>query len=84
MDANTTQYVGIGVGLLFGAAQKYLMPKVPNWLIPVVNPLLGALVGHFVPSLGLSAASGGVIGLASVGGHQAIKQPIQRATGRTL
>jgi len=79
MDA---QYISIAVGMAFGAIQKYLLPKLPNWLIPVVNTGLGAVAGHYIPGLGIGA--GAVAGLASVGGHQLVKQPLQAATGRTL
>lgn len=77
MDS-TSQYIAIAAGMAFGAFQKHLLPKFPSWLIPVVNTTVGALVGHFT---GFGAAEGSIIGLASVGGHQLVKQPLRKATG---
>ena len=77
-----TQIVGVAVGFGFGLIQKYAFKFLPNWLIPILNPVLGAVVGHYVPGLGLTG--GAVTGLAATGAHQLVKQPIQKATGRTL
>jgi hypothetical protein len=71
MDEQTTQLVAIGVGLLGGFIQKKV-PFIPNWLIPVINPAIGAAVGHFIPGLGMVA--GGIAGSAAVGVHQVKSQ----------
>ena len=82
MDQQTTQYVGVAVGLALGAVQKHLLPKLPNWCIPIVNTTLGVVAGHFIPELGIGG--GALAGAASVGTHQMLKQPAERIAGRKL
>lgn len=62
-----TQLIAVGVGMLAGFLQKKA-PFIPNWLIPAINPILGAVAGHFVPGLGV--AGGVIAGSAAVGAHQ--------------
>lgn len=70
-----TQLIAVLGGLATGFIQKKA-PFIPNWLIPVINPAIGAAVGHFVPGLGMVA--GGVAGLAAVGAHQVKSQAAQQ------
>jgi len=67
----------MGTGLI----QKHVLRKLPNRAIPYVQVGLGILGGQF---LGIPANQAALVGLASIGAHQAIKIPVKAATGKSL
>ncbi|MGI6162223.1 MAG: phage holin family protein [Christensenellales bacterium] len=55
------------------------IPRVPNWIIPIIAVSVGAVLGVFV--IGNDAHSiimGGLAGWAAVGANQTLKQSIDR------
>jgi len=58
------------------------IPKIPNWIIPLVALVLGVGIGAFI--LGVDAKSlimGGLAGWAATGGNQTLKKLLLAKAG---
>lgn len=78
MDAQTiiTIVTPIAVPLLI-AGVKYIAPKIPTWLLPILAPILGAvltIITNYTAGATGNVLVAAVLGLAGVGVREIIDQ----------
>ncbi len=82
-DAMLTMMIPVIVPLILSAVKR-LIPKIPSWWLPILAPLLGAvvdMVGYYAGMQSLGPVWGAALGSAGVGLREIADQTNQRFRG---